>query len=374
MNDLLYISQVIVIGATLLFICRASKYLQLQILFWSLLTCIIALRYGISGQRIFYSNDQQYHAELIEEIIANGMPIDTDWWLQRARIPYVFPAAAFALAGIEPLLALKLVSLLALLLLTSQIQRTLALESVPRLLIPAFITSTAAVGVFFSALGLRETTLMLFVFWFFTRASPVVRYGSLCCLLLLRPHLAAAVLLGSLATTIVRRFRSKHSISPIRNFALALSGPLIGYYLYALGLEYQTGLQGIYGHNWGIQPVLRIVSNFFGLQFLTANELSLGLSIRSLLLLRIVFSETVLIPLLFTLAVLLVRQQSRLMQSVMLSFGIYVGIATNTDFNSFRQNIPFMPVMGLIVFLTWQERRRVVVPSATLPTIGQRGT
>jgi hypothetical protein len=371
MNDLLYLNQVVVISATLLFICRASKYLQLQILCWSLLTCVIALRYGVSGQRIFYSNDQRYHAELVEEILANGLPIDIDWWLQTARIPYVLPATAIALAGIEPLLALKFVSLLALLGLTSRIQSTLALESVSRFLVLAFFTSTASIGVFFSALGLRETTMMLFVFLFFFGVNPASRYGALLCLLLLRPHLAAAVLLGTLFVATIQRFRSTSSSTPMRNFAWMVGGPLIGHYMYSVGLQYQTGLRGIFGHNWGIQPVSRVASNFVGLQFLTANNLSLEFSLSSLLLLRIIFSETVLIPLCFTVAVLLSRQQTRLIQSVMLSFGMYVGIATNTDLNSFRQNIPFMPVMGLIVILIWRRRNQTAVKpeviSATVP-------
>jgi hypothetical protein len=373
-NNLLYLGQVIVIGATLLFICRASKYLQLQILCWSLLTCVIALRFGVSGQRNFYSNDQLYHAELVEEILANGLPIDVDWWLQTARIPYVLPATGVALAGIEPLLALKFVSLLALLVLTSQIQRTLALESVSRFLVPAFFTSTASIGIFFSALGLRETTMMLFVFLFFFGVNPATRYGALLCLLLLRPHLAAAVLLGTLFVATIQRFRNVSSSTPIGNFAWMVGGPLIGHYMYSVGLYYQTGLQGIYGHNWGIQSVLRIVSNFVGLQFLTANNLSLEFSLSSLLLLRIIFSETVLIPLCFTIAVLLSSRQTRLIQSVMISFGIYVGIATNTDLNSFRQNIPFIPVMGLTLLLVWRGRNQTLVKPELMSTNVPHGT
>lgn len=373
MSDLFYLSQVAVVSATLLYFSRKSKYLQLQILCWSLLTSILALRYGVIGQRIFYSNDQQYHAELIEEIVANGLPIDVDWWLQRARVPYVLPATALALAGIDPLLALKVVSLLSMLTLTSEIQRTIPSTSLPRFQITSFMTSTAFVGIFFSALGLRETTMMLFVYWFFLGTNPAKKYGSLLCLVLLRPHLAVAVLLGSLPSAIGRKLPATSFSTPIHNFAWLMSGPLVGYYLYAIGLQYQTGLAGIYGHSWGIQPVLRIASNFVGLQFLTANELSLGFSLRSLLILRVFFSETVLIPLCFTIAVLLARQPSRLMRSVVLSFGMYIGIATNTDFNSFRQNIPFMPVMGLIVLLAWRERRQPVAPPSVLTTTALRG-
>ena len=80
-------------------------------------------------------------------------------------------------------------------------------------------------------------------------------------------------------------------------------------------------------------------------------------STTSLLLLRVLLSETIVIPILFTISVLLARRQSLLMQSVMWSFGIYVGIVTNTDFNSFRQNIPFMPAMGLVALLAWKEHQ-----------------
>jgi len=45
------------------------------------------------------------------------------------------------------------------------------------------------------------------------------------------------------------------------------------------------------------------------------------------------------------------------MQSVMWSFGIYVGIVANTDFNSFRQNVRFMPAMGLVALLAWQDHQ-----------------
>jgi len=127
--------------------------------------------------------------------------------------------------------------------------------------------------------------------------------------------------------------------------------------VFSFGLQYQSGIGDVFGHTWGISPVLRIASNYVGLQFLTVRESTVELSITSLLLLRLLLSETIIIPLLLTTVVILTRRHTLLMQSVMWSFGIYVGIVTNTDFNSFRQNIPFMPVMGLVVLLAWQEHR-----------------
>ncbi|MGA1387504.1 MAG: hypothetical protein ACO33D_04170, partial [Ilumatobacteraceae bacterium] len=68
------------------------------------------------------------------------------------------------------------------------------------------------------------------------------------------------------------------------------------------------------------------------------------------LLLRILFSETIIIPTLFTWLILvrphLATANTRL---VLVAFSIYVGLVTNTDFNSFRQNIPFMTVMGFVI-------------------------
>ncbi|MFZ9772053.1 MAG: hypothetical protein ACO3D1_07800, partial [Ilumatobacteraceae bacterium] len=115
-------------------------------------------------------------------------------------------------------------------------------------------------------------------------------------------------------------------------------------------------------------------SNFVGLQFLTVRESTVEFSITSLLLLRLLLSETLLIPVFFTVTVLMNRRHALLMQSVMWSFGIYVGIVTNTDFNSFRQNIPFMPVMGLVVLLAWKEHRESRSEIQTTPLTARRET
>ena len=130
----------------------------------------------------------------------------------------------------------------------------------------------------------------------------------------------------------------------------------------------------VFGHTWGISPVLRIASNFVGLQFLTVRESTVEFSITSLLLLRLLLSETLLIPVFFTVTVLMNRRHTLLMQSVVWSFGIYVGIVTNTDFNSFRQNIPFMPVMGLVVLLAWKGQRESHSEIQTPPLTAQRET
>jgi hypothetical protein len=348
--------------------------MQLQILGWMFLTTVVSVRFGLLEQQNFYSNDQRYHADLVKEILATGLTLDLDWWLSAARIPYVLPSTVIAAIGVEPLLALKLVSLLALLATSSLIQRVVLTTSTRDVVISSYLSATALIGVFFASLGLRDTTMMLFVLWFFISPSTAVKVSAVVGLGLLRPHLAAAVLIGSLVALFLHKLRHKSVVPPLINFTYFAAAPILGYYVYSLGLQFQYSLSGVFGHTWGISPVFRIASNYVGLQFLTVRESTVEFSLTSLLLLRLVLSETIIIPLLFTVAVLVTRRHSLLMQSVMWSFGIYVGIVTNTDFNSFRQNIPFMPVMGLVVLLAWKEHQERHRDVQTLPLTVPRET
>jgi hypothetical protein len=374
MTHSLYLAQVAILGGVVLWFTRRQWFLQIQTLSWIFLTTVIALRYGLIEQQNFYSNDQRYHADLVKEILATGLTLDLDWWLSAARIPYVFPATVIAAIGIEPLLALKFVSLLALLATTSLIQRLVPQASKRQVATATFFSATALIGVFFASLGLRDTTMMLFVLWFFTSSSTAAKVSALAGLALLRPHLAAAVLIGSLVGLALHKLRRDSTATPLTNFASLTAAPILGYYVYSSGLQFQSGMGGVFGHTWGISPVLRIASNFVGLQFLTVRESTVDFSITSLLLLRLLLSETLLIPVFFTVTILMNRRHSLLMQSVMWSFGVYVGIVTNTDFNSFRQNIPFMPVMGLVILLAWKEYRERRSEVQTSPLTARRET
>ena len=97
------------------------------------------------------------------------------------------------------------------------------------------------------------------------------------------------------------------------------------------------------------------------MQFLTAYDTTIELTVVQLLLGRLFFSETILIPLAFTLLVLTSRDASPVMRWTLWSFVIYVGLVTNTDFNSFRQNVPLMPVMGFCVVNALQQWRELRV-------------
>jgi hypothetical protein len=128
---------------------------------------------------------------------------------------------------------------------------------------------------------------------------------------------------------------------------------------------YRFDVTGYFGHQFGLRPVARIFANFVGLQFLASSSTTIEFSIAQLLMARIPFSETIIIPILFTALTVAGRHITRRSKWILWSFSIYVGLVTNTDFNSFRQNLPFMPIMGLCIVGKFQALRQSKSPSSS---------
>lgn len=358
MTTSLYVIQLVVISALLFVVFRdAHRVMRLQLLAWLVLTTLICIRYGLVEQANFYSNDQRYHVSVVEAIVFDGVPLDVDWWLSASRIPYTMPAAILVLTGIGPILALKTVSLIYLLLTTRLLLTKFQELNLRGSLGAVYIMALGGIGVFFSSLALRETSMMFFAAVVFTNSSLSSRLMALTMLTLLRPHLAAAILIGYLMVFVLRRLKERGDTwSPIHAVYVMIFGPIIGYVLFSIGFQYQTGVANIFGHSFGLRPVARIASNFVGLQFLTSYAESLEFSLPNLILARLIFSETIFIPLLLTTVALSTRRLDQLGQWTLWSFAIYVGLVTNTEFNSFRQNVPLMPIMGFVVFQYVQQR------------------
>jgi hypothetical protein len=350
-NDLnLYVLQLLLVAAGVsALVWRTNIVCRLQVCGWILLNYVIALRYGLIGQLEFYSNDQLYFVNVVETLLAGTVSADVDWWISSARVPFTIPAFILASAGIDVALALKTTSLLFLLGTTHLIVRRVRIQSLSGFALLSFITGLAFSGTFFSSLAQRETSMMFFTASVFVSKSPAVRGMALLMLILLRPHLAVAIAIGWTCAVLVHSDFRHRNWSPGRAIAAILSGAVIGYALFGVGFQYQTGTPGVFGHQFGIRPVLRIASNFMGLQFLAADDTTIELSVPQLLIGRLIFAETILIPVAFTLHVLISRGTSQLTRWTLWTFAIYVGLVTNTDFNSFRQNIPLIPVMGLCV-------------------------
>jgi hypothetical protein len=325
-----------------------GKLARLQVLAWSILVAGIYMRYGYLDQLVFYSNDQQHHAGLVDRLLAEGIPTSPQWWLVSGRIPFVLPATLLAIAGINTALALKTVSLVSYLYLSHLLLSTVGSAHHTRAMWRVYICSLGVVGVFFASLALRETTIMLSAALFVLHRSPSVRIVSFVCLVLLRPHLAAAFLIGWVIADVLRALGQRRW-TPFRAALSVIIGSYLGYLLFSFGLSIGFGQSGTVQHQWGREPIQRIASNFVGLQFLAAPESSVPLSLTSLTRLRVLMSETIVIPLLFISTCLVSSRLSHLGRIVLWSFAIYVGLVTNTEFNSFRQNIAFMPLMGVVI-------------------------
>jgi hypothetical protein len=116
-------------------------------------------------------------------------------------------------------------------------------------------------------------------------------------------------------------------------------------------------------------------ANFFGLQFLALDNPDGGVVASStwvLLVSRLVFFDTLLIPVLFLVTVL--RHPDFLSKKkthVLLAFLFFYGVVSQTSFNSTRQNIPFLACMGLLAVADIEHFRKIkakVAPKLLMAT------
>jgi hypothetical protein len=118
-----------------------------------------------------------------------------------------------------------------------------------------------------------------------------------------------------------------------------------------------------------------LLANFFGLQFLTlrgGDDTVVALPNLVLLVSRLIFLDTFLIPMLFLYALFAhVKFLSYQKVSIFLSFVFFYGIVSQTTFNSTRQNIPFLACMGLLAVADIEHFRKIkakVAPKLLMAT------
>lgn len=345
----LYSFQALMIGALLIVAVRRDL-LRVQVFIWTIGVIAIAWRYGLDDQLIFYSNDQIQYTRVVRILWSGDWPTQSSWWFDGAKIPYTASALPLVLIGIHETLALKAVSLIAFLILSQTVINRLGTLGISKQVRTLYISGCGLIGGFFTLLALRETMMMLCVYMFATAKSPAVRVFSLIIVMLLRPHLAVAFLIAELVATLWSWIQTRRSIGAGLSPTFMIAGTLIGNSLFTLRVRDLRGTSTPFFNDWGIREVIQIASNYVGLQFLTAENWNVSFGLTDLILLRFVLSETVVIPTLFTVLMLVGGSRvTRLHMTTLLAFSIYVSIAANTDFNSFRQNLPFMPLMGLAI-------------------------
>jgi hypothetical protein len=225
-----------------------------------------------------------------------------------------------------------------------------------------------------SLLSLRDVVLAYFALLFITSSTYKIKLVGLTGAFLLRPHLAVALAFGYLLSCVFLRLKPK--FQNVGLCAFALISYVSGTIAYWAGSVIQKGTSFDTPKNVFSQiKFSQLAANFLGLQFLTLNNPETGLvasSTASLLLSRIVFFDTILIPVFFITAVFQHSQYLTRQKSVtLLAFVFFFGIVSQTTWNSTRQNIPFLACMGVLAVADIEHFRKIkakVAPKLLMAT------
>lgn len=163
-------------------------------LLWFIGVSFIYWRYGPIGQWSFYQNDQYFHWRVVDHLLLDEFNFTFDR-LNFLRVPYTGPAYLLSIVGIDPTLALKFVSLVCALCCVQMTDAAIR-KSTIHVTITYIWVAAFPITVFFSILALRETMMLLCVTHIFLGKSHPGRALSLLVLVILRPHLAAALVFG----------------------------------------------------------------------------------------------------------------------------------------------------------------------------------
>jgi hypothetical protein len=206
--------------------------------------------------------------------------------------------------------------------------------------------------IFFSVLALRDLTLALFTISYIFERKIERRAFIIALVFLLKPHLAIALLFGTFALALFRVIRTK--LDYCVAFLLLGFSYFLGAVAYSIGTYFKDGFYpGFPSELFSQAKISQLILNFSGLQFFSfINDPtfpSVTTPTRFLLLARVVLFDTFLIPLSFIfISVFLLRFLRKESFLLISSFVFYLGLVSQTDFNSTRQNIPFLAAMGIV--------------------------
>jgi hypothetical protein len=190
----------------------------------------------------------------------------------------------------------------------------------------------------------------------------------------LRPHLAVALAFGFIASEIFARIQKSKPILYV--IAFSVLSYALGCLAFPIGafIQHNAVFEGP-STVFSQLKFSRLVINFVGLQFLALNDengLIVARSTISLLLSRIVFFDTILIPILFLKSTFVrITYKTKEKVLVLMSFMFFYGVVSQTTWNSTRQNIPFLACMGVLAVADIEHFRKVkakVVPKLLMAT------
>ena len=351
-----YTVQALLLSIPLLLLARHNgkfnTYSVLYVLVWTTAVIIIRLKYGFD-QAIFYSSDQQTQLEMYERLLSNGLLFSPQQFVAD-RYLIIVPIRLLNIFGVDPLLAAKFLQAICLMLL----YRVCAKFMMHNNLTVRLYHSVFFVGplfIFLSTLGLRDLEIALAATYFFIGSNIYLKQLSLFMLIPLRPHLAAALIFGWLAAQYLRQFKFKYA--HIVLIFITFITFAIGGYAYIIGRNFQEGNAIVAPEIFHQDAWWRYFSNLVGLQFLTFDDRTVNMSIVNLLTLRLFFIDSFLIPICFIFTLMAQKiEHSQLRLQVFLSFTFFLGLAAQTDFNSTRQNLPFLSTMGVLALLGLMRR------------------
>lgn len=364
----LYIFQSIVLGSALvIFARRENQFNAYQILFalvWTISVIAIKIIYG-ADQANFYSNDQGTQIELLNKFISEGPIFSLDKIID-GRYVVIIPVWFLKMFGIDPLLGFKFLQAVSLVYLYRLCSDHLKRQGITLKTWHAILFA-GPLFIFLSAIGLRDLEIALFTTYFFLGQIPSVRILSLGLTALLRPHLAIALIFGWLVSVFLKRFPPKRIY--ILLVALSVGAFVSGGYGYAIGglfkykLNYEAPIVLTQEAWW------RFFANLIGLQFLSFGTDIVKMTVGQLLVLRLFFIDTFLIPLLFIFTLLNQHARHSVMRiQVFVSFIFFLGLVSQTNFNSSRQNLPFLSTMGVLALLGILKAKEQVPESTNLQT------
>jgi len=347
----IYAVQVLLLCVPLFLIARRNGridiYSSLYIGVWALAVIVIRFKYGVD-QVFFYSSDQHTQFEMYERILTNGLLLSPQQFIAD-RYLIIVPVRLLAIFGIDPVLATKFFQAVCLILLYRICSDFLEKN---QLAIKLYHTIFFAgpLFIFLSTLGLRDLQIALAATYFFLGRNIYFKQSALLLLIPLRPHLAVALIFGWIVSKFIERHQVRHFY--LRLVLVTLFSFAIGGFSYMIGRNLSAGNAIVAPEFLDQDAWWRFFSNLVGLQFLNFDEEVINLSILRLLLLRLFFVDSFLIPICFVMTLL--AQKSTMANSriqIFISFSFFLGLAAQTDFNSTRQNLPFLSTMGVLALV-----------------------
>lgn len=346
-----YYLQAIGVALAIIFAFSRNRKMDLfplvAVIAWLAGVCAIYYQYG-DNQVNFYSNDQDVHLRIIQRYIQNeGVNLQG---IIPLRYIITYPTFLLSKIGLDEILVLKTIQILSLIGIYFKSKLVLSLQGLSfRLWHFAFIASPLMF--FFSLLALRDLVLAFFTLSFIFQSKFQRRAIFILLIFLLKPHLAIALLFGTVALLLFNLIKTK--VQLFSAFILVIFSFVVGSISYSIGAFFKDRFfPGLPNEILSQAKISQLSLNFSGLQFFTLiNDKNsiVATPTHLLLLARIVLFDTFLIPLSFGfISVFLLRYLRRESFMIFMSFVFYLGLVSQTDFNSTRQNIPFLAAMGIV--------------------------